>query len=48
MDDLDNDRFALVIVFAVLLLLALSNRQLIPYVNANRGFKGPRTPKGIW
>jgi hypothetical protein len=41
-----------VIVFSLLLMLVvigLSNRGLIPYVNPSRGLKGARTPlKGKW
>jgi hypothetical protein len=41
-----------VLLFALLLMLVvtgLSNRQLIPYINATRGLKGPRVPiNGRW
>ena len=49
MDKWDNVEVVLFLLFAVLLIVGLSNRGLIPYVNGARGFRGPRTPiNGKW
>lgn len=49
---MDNWKPGEVLFFSLLLMLVvvgLSNRGLIPYVNPGRGFKGSRIPKkGSW
>lgn len=49
MDSWDNVEVILFLLFAILVVVGLSNRGFVPYVNPARGLNGPRTPiNGKW
>lgn len=49
MDKWDNVEVVVFTLLLVLIVVGLSNRNLVPYINPGRGFKGTRTPiNGKW